>query len=390
MIREFLFDVAKIVEGATNDDPEKVLAYSRQLGERLDAAGEKEAAKRIRQIISRSSAGKLVAARAMGDNAPNDVPVDSESRMPIADEEFLSAEDEKVVLPQSAKSQVDQFLAFFRAADRLVANGVGVSPTMLIYGPPGCGKTKLARHIAAELKMPLITARTDGLISSYLGSTAKNIRLLFEHAASRPCVLFLDEFDAVAKMRDDGRELGELKRVVISLLQNIDAIGKDHVLIAATNHEHLLDPAIWRRFSFSLHIPLPDRDARIVMLQQFLRAFGSESLIDVLSALTDGMSGGQIREIADNAVRAAVLDNESEIGLKQAVNSVLSSRPDLRQADSLDERVRAVREVDPKVFTQKRLAELFDICQSNVSYILRGKRSNGRCKISPDSSLRTA
>ncbi len=390
MIREFLFDVAKIVEGATNDDPEKVLAYSRQLGERLEAAGEKEAAKRIRQIVSRSSSGKLMAARALGDSAFSSVPVDSESRMPIADEEHLSPGDEQVVLPASAASQVNQFLEFFRAADQLMANGVGVSATMLVYGPPGCGKTKLARHIASELKMPLITARTDGMISSYLGSTAKNIRLLFEHAASRPCVLFLDEFDAIAKMRDDGRELGELKRVVISLLQNIDALGKENVLLAATNHEHLLDPAIWRRFSYSLHIPMPDLEARRTMLAQFLGAFGNESLIKVLSALTEGLSGGQIHEITDNAIRAAVLSKATEIGVKQAVDTVLCSRPDLRDTDSMDDRVRAVREIDPKVFTQQRLAELFGISQSHVSYILRGKRSNGQSKIPPDSSLRSA
>ncbi len=236
--------------------------------------------------------------------------------------------------------------------------------------------------------MPLITARTDGLISSYLGSTAKNIRLLFEHAASRPCVLFLDEFDAIAKMRDNGRELGELKRVVISLLQNIDALGKDTVLLAATNHEHLLDPAIWRRFSYSFHIPMPAVEARRAMLSQFLGDFGTDELIDVLGALSEGMSGGQIREITDNSARAAILANAKQIQLKQAVDSVLSSRADLRDANSLDDRVLAVRDIDRKVFTQKRVAELFNISQSHVSYI--EKRFNGRSKVSPDSSLRTA
>src|SRR4029077_10470965 len=108
-------------------------------------------------------------------------------------------------------------------------------PSLLIYGPPGCGKTQLARHVAEELHLPLLTARVDTIVSSYLGNTSKNIRSLFEHAMARPCVLFLDEFDAIAKLRDDQHELGELKRVVISLLQNIDALDSSITLIPATD-----------------------------------------------------------------------------------------------------------------------------------------------------------
>ena len=124
------------------------------------------------------------------------------------------------------------------------------------------------------------------------------------------------------------------------------------------------------------------------MLSQFLGDFGTDELIDVLDAISEGMSGGQIREITDNSARAAILANAKQIELKQAVDSVLSSRADLRDANSLDDRVLAVRDIDRKVFTQKRVAELFNISQSHVSYI--EKRFNGRSKVSPDSSLRTA
>ena len=110
----------------------------------------------------------------------------------------------------------------------------------------------------------MVTARLDGLVSSLLGSTAKNIRKVFDYASKRECILFLDEFDVIAKLRDDKNELGELKRVVNSLLQNIDGFNNDSILIAATNHHELLDPAIWRRFSTiaALEKPLWDEIVR--------------------------------------------------------------------------------------------------------------------------------
>jgi MoxR-like ATPase len=374
MTTDYFFTLGKIVEGAANGDSPKVLAYGEQLAKKLEENGEAEAAKRIRTILERSEAAKLTLARLdQRRNGAAPVPVDSESRLPTADEEYIGRNGEaEAFLPPSVEKAVGRFLTFFRAADRLVASGVGVSASMLIYGPPGCGKTQLARFIAKELELPLITARTDGLISSYLGSTAKNLRQLFEHAMSRPCVLFLDEFDALAKMRDDAREMGELKRVVISLLQNIDAMGKDHVLLAATNHQHLLDPAIWRRFAYKVQLNEPDADLRKRMLQKFFGAFGDEELIQAIAALSDGMNGAQLRQVAEECVRIAILADQKKVPIRDAVLTILAANPDASANGSLAEQLKTMRNLDRKLFTQVRLAEIFDISQAQVSKLLKG------------------
>jgi len=367
-IQSYLFDLAKIIDGASNSDYDRVVAYTEQLSNRLKDDGQPEAAKRLLEILSRSKAKTVSLARATGTS--RSVPVDSESRMSLATEESWEIEQAPVYLSQEVANEVERFLRYFRAADQLIASGVGVSPSMLVYGPPGCGKTQLARHIAAELKLPLITGRSDGMISSYLGSTAKNLRSLFEHAMSRPCVLFLDEFDAIAKMRDDGRELGELKRVVISLLQNIDAMGKDHVLIAATNHEHLLDPAIWRRFAFKLKLSEPADEARLQMLKSFLRDFATSDEVEILVALTAGMNGAQIKQTAEDAIREAVLEGSTRVSLPRMVDSILAASDHSMRAMPESDKIKAVRDRLPKQFTQRRLAKVFDISQGQVSKML--------------------
>jgi hypothetical protein len=372
MKRTYLFDLGKIIEGSANGDHAKVVAYAEKLAERMEADGDVDAARRLRQVLGKSKRpSQTVGLAKVASSAP--LPVDSESRLPTADETRIVAGDVEIFLSPGQQRFVDQFLMFYRAADRLVASGVGISASMLVYGPPGCGKTQLAKYIAAELALPLITARTDTLISSYLGSTAKNIRLLFQHACSRPCVLFLDEFDAIAKMRDDSRELGELKRVVISLLQNIDAMGPEHVLLAATNHEHLLDQAIWRRFNYKLKIAEPDRGIRIRMITRFFGSFASPQLIDVVAALTEGMSGATLRAIAEDCIRSAVLTERSAVTVREAVQGVLSTKPEYHTAEinHLDDHIRAMRLIDPKTFTQTLLADLFDISQSKVCRILK-------------------
>jgi predicted XRE-type DNA-binding protein len=370
-IRPYLFHVAKIVEGAANADYDKVVAYVEQLRTRLEADGENEAANRLQQILGRSKVQKLGLSRTGNGAAHPAPPVDSESRLSTADEEFIAADAAPIVLSPENRTTVERFIAHFRAADRLIAHGVGISASMLMYGPPGCGKTLLARHIASELSLPLITARSDGLISSYLGSTAKNIRMLFEHAASRPCVLFLDEFDAVAKLRDDSRELGELKRVVISLLQNIDALGSDHVLLAATNHEHLLDPAVWRRFAYKVRLDLPAFDSRVEMTKRFYREFLPEEDADLVAAASEGLSGSHLQQIASDAIRAAVLRDEPQVSLRDTIITILHASSNQAIDGSMDQQLNMLRSLDSKRFTQSRLAGIFGISQSKVSKLLK-------------------
>ena len=247
----YSIEIGKIIEGALKHDQVKVFNYTRQLVSKLEEDGETRAAAKFSRLLSIQTETTLTA---MGNTKNLSVPVDTESRTTLADIVYPDNNNIDVVLSKRNAEKLDSFILSYENADKLNNLGIGVSNTLLLYGPPGCGKTKCAYLIAKSLNLPLVIARLDSLISSYLGTTAKNIRSLFEFVQKIPCVLFLDEFDAIAKARDDNNELGELKRVVNSLLQNVDSMSKDSLLLAATNHQQLLDSAVWRRFDYKLEI----------------------------------------------------------------------------------------------------------------------------------------
>ncbi|WP_220443734.1 AAA family ATPase [Paracoccus luteus] len=163
-----------------------------------------------------------------------------------------------IVLSHENLEQFVSLIQEFRQADRLKRHGLPVRSKLLFCGPPGTGKTLCAEIFAAELGLPFFHVRLDSLISSYLGETASNIRKTFEFARRQPCVLFFDEFDALARSRDESGEHNELRRVVNSLLIFIEQIAPSGFLIAATNLDRDLDPAIWRRFDEVIWFELPD------------------------------------------------------------------------------------------------------------------------------------
>jgi len=364
---DYILEITKIIDGALRSDVAKVRAYSEQLSRKLESSGDAKAARRIRECFDQS--GKLVAANDLAPPLP--MPVDSESRLHLADEVPPSANPPFIALAKSNHAEVERFLQYVEASDRLIAAGVGVSPSMLIYGPPGCGKTKLAMHIASRLELPLLLARSDSLISSYLGSTAKNIRLLFEHAMKRPCVLFLDEFDAIAKIRDDQHELGELKRVVVSLLQNIDAMDGRTILLAATNHEHLLDPAVWRRFSYVMPMSAPSANGREQLFRAFLREYADADDADLLATASDTLNGAQIQRLCDDSIRDAVLTSNSKIDRIKMLMRIAQLR--IKDQISEDEAMaKAIHALDQHVFSGKRVASMFNVSPATMSRWLRG------------------
>jgi SpoVK/Ycf46/Vps4 family AAA+-type ATPase len=151
-----------------------------------------------------------------------------------------------LVLSAEVRTTLAQFIEEQQRADLLRSYNLEPRSRLLFTGPPGNGKTSLAEAIAASLSSPFFVVRYDSLIASYLGETAQRLRELFQYARQHRCVLFFDEFDAVGKERGDIHETGEIKRVVNSLLLEIDSLPSYVVLIAASNHSELLDRAAWR------------------------------------------------------------------------------------------------------------------------------------------------
>lgn len=316
----FLSEIFKIVEGALRLDATKVRNYAQLLAEKLEACGDVASARRLRRLMEEP--GNQLRPVNLTQNALP--PVDGESRFPLLERLNTRGNEDVTVLTEAQQRPVDEFVHAVQHRVALDNLGVAGTPSLLLYGPPGCGKTQLAGDIAGRLKLPIYVARLDGLISSYLGSTAKNIRSIFEFAARTPCVLFLDEFDAIAKLRDDQQELGELKRVVNSFIQTLDMFSRDLVIIAATNHEQLLDSAVWRRFTFQLEIGLPDYPTREKLWRQFA---GSVSLpdreIEVLADLSEGFSGAALKATADRLKMRTVTHREAP-SLQFAVRTLVT------------------------------------------------------------------
>jgi len=181
---------------------------------------------------------------------------------------------------------------------------------VLLCGPPGNGKTSLAEAIAGELAVPLLVVRYDAVIASFLGETAARLARLFDHVRTRRCVLFFDEFDAIGKERGDEHETGEVKRVVSSLLLNIDALPSHVVAVTATNHPELLDRAVWRRFQLRLALPAPTPKD----LGRWISAFEARRGLALgahKKSVVEALSGCSFAEIEDfflDVERRLVLD----------------------------------------------------------------------------------
>ncbi len=315
----FINELFRIVNGALHLDIDKVRNYTLFLADKLAEAGEESSAARLRKMLEESD-HQLHPAKASFAGA---VPVDEESRFPLLEKvDLRTLEEADIVLSESQAAIVAEFLSVTRSHAQLEAEGLNPSVNLLMFGPPGCGKSRLARYIARKLGLDLYVAQLDGLISSYLGSTSKNIRALFEFASRTPCLLFLDEFDALAKLRGDMQELGELKRVVNSFIQNLDSLGTQSVVLAATNHQSLLDSAVWRRFNYHIEMGYPDHEMRTRMWHDFLEPLSfSRRDIVLLSDLSDGFSGSDIQEACLRLHRRRVTLREQP-KLKEAVDAL--------------------------------------------------------------------
>jgi len=366
----FMNEVFRIVGGALRLDLDRVRNYTAFLADKLDKAGDHNSAGRLRKLLEQSDhtlrpAGSSVLA----------LPVDSESRFPLVERVRPLTSEPGLVLSPGQWDLVREFLSVAKSHAQFEIEGLATSMSFLMYGPPGTGKSRLARYIAEELGLELYVARLDGVVSSYLGSTSKNIRGLFDFAASRPCVLFLDEFDAIAKMRGDTQELGELKRVVNSFIQNLDSLGRQTIILAATNHEELLDRAIWRRFTYRIELRYPTAKEREELWAEFLRPIpSSRRELSLIADISEGFSGSDIREAALRMHRQRVTS-----GKPSELSDIFSALLDLASGEGNERRVLStlrsaspqlivsiLRKRNPKLYSHHALARILGVSKATA------------------------
>jgi AAA+ superfamily predicted ATPase len=252
-------------------------------------------------------------------------PSDRDSSLPLATVGFGQRHLADLVLESNARAQIDQLIREIRNWPTLDAAGLPRRNRVLLSGPPGSGKTSAANAIAKELGLPLVTARIEGLVSSYLGETAANLKNLFEFVARSPYVFFLDEFDSLGKMREDPADHGELRRGVNAVLQQIDNFTGPSIIIAATNHSQVLDSALWRRFDLVIELPLPTK-AEIATLLSRLVPDAGRSVEGSADKLV-GLPHAAVEYLAHSAKRFAVLEGRnspSAADLKAAEAETLS------------------------------------------------------------------
>ena len=239
------------------------------------------------------------------------IPLDQDSRLHLVRFEYPIEMEVQPIWPDSIDTSLHQFCSERQRESELIASGISPSRSMLFLGPPGVGKTLAAKWIATTLDRPLLTLDLSAVMSSYLGRTGINIRHVLEYAKGIKCVLLLDELDAIAKRRDDLGEVGELKRLVTVLIQEIDDWPESGILLAATNHADLLDPAIWRRFDFVMEFPMPNREQASQAIIEFL---GPDcplhtNEIAALASLLGGASFSEIhREVMQLRRQALILN----------------------------------------------------------------------------------
>jgi SpoVK/Ycf46/Vps4 family AAA+-type ATPase len=218
----------------------------------------------------------------------------------------------------------------YAARDRLAHHGLRYRQKILLYGSPGCGKTMGAERIAWNTGLTLVKVRFDAMVSSYLGETATNLREVFETAAASPCLLFIDECDALAKSREDSQEVGEIKRVVNTFLQLLDEYEVSNgLLVAATNLTKFLDEAVWRRFDDAIEVPKPTKLEIEAILKQTLSSVEVGSIDwNLIVQRMIGFSAAQVVRVGQDAAKRAILDREELViqeHLQESIQDILTS-----------------------------------------------------------------
>lgn len=252
-----------------------------------------------------------------------DIPKDKDTGLPLIDVAIYGFTWDRVILSKKNLKILEKVVQENRKQDILEAYGLKPTSKLLFCGPPGCGKTITAKVVASVLNFPLVYINLPSVFSSYLGETSVNLKKIFDYVKRGQWVILFDEFDAIAKDRNTPNEHGEIQRLVNSLLQLIDNYQNNNILIAATNHESLLDTAVWRRFDEVIFFGKPNYHLRRSLLRKYLSSMRHPGLeIEKFASRLRGTTGADIERICNDAIKSVLLKNKNvlmESDLEEAV-----------------------------------------------------------------------
>lgn len=294
------------------------------------------------------------------------LPVDTDSRFQLLREEENPVLSHEPIYSDNVERILTRLIDERGKLKELTNAGLEPTRSVLFTGPPGVGKTLAARWIARELNRPLLILDLSAVMSSYLGRTGTNLRHVLDYAKSIECVLLIDELDAIAKRRDDAGEIGELKRLVTVLLQQLDDWPSSGLLLAATNHAELLDPAVWRRFEEHIDFDLPNKKAAQAFSKELLNGVldNSQQWAEVLSIALAGESFSDIeRKIKSVRRSSALQDGELVDHLVLLINN--------KQLSKSDKIELAVQLVSTGLVSQRQAHELTGVARDTIRGRLR-------------------
>lgn len=358
-------EILKLSALVLNGNFEDAQRFSRQLLTKL-ARIESNLSEKIVNLLKTSNVQDLTKNVRF---AKPPLPVDKDTRLELIKPDYYSDLSDDLAWPKQIQDSLDEVLKERQFNEDLIKFGLKPTSSVLFVGEPGVGKTLAAAWLSAQLKKPFYTLDLSAVMSSYLGRTGSNIRTVLDFAKNQSAVLLLDEFDAIAKRRDDTSEVGELKRLVTVLLQEIETWPQDSLLIAATNHEKLLDPAVWRRFDKVLHFPLPTYKDIKLFTSKVLRNFDIDNKnIVIFSLICEGLSYAIIERQLKELMKQSIL-NDTSLN-KLIANFNLEKIPSIIKSDKKKMRDLAKFLIEEENFSQRAISEITGISRPTLSRIL--------------------